>query len=375
MAREAAASDASSGTACSSGAASKPASRLCGRPLVRRLWLFLVAMGAATVEVLQHLRCGMSPEADVGDAAGPGQCATVMYVHDYTELLCKAGLMVCLAKAFLRMCSAARAERTGSGCDGPAPAAGASVLRRNAPVLAYILWPGAIWVAFGEGGFCGPACVYAEACMEHACCLAILVGVAAALHDIAVACALGGRPAVLRYCLSSLYLEHDLDDLVLTPAHVMEDICSESAVAAPSPSTWKQAVRLLGLWSVYLGTAALYVAITWGGWAGNQGQAVLFRFLDTVCHAGLCLLACRLVAHGLRPCLRKRDAGPVCDLRESALLEGPAAQDLEAPPAESSMGGADVANSSVDGAASASAESQGQVSSSSGDQKQALSQI
>lgn len=272
----------------------------------------------------------MSLNADV-EGEGSGHCPTVMLVHDYTELLCKAGLMVALVKAGAEFCRAARATRESCSL----VAAGGAALR-NAPMLAYIAWPGAQWVASGDGGSCGKACVYVEACMEHACCLAVLLALAAVLYDSALLCVSGSSLAIGRCCMNCLCCEDDLEDHL--SGHIAEKCVSEKANGGQTKTTAKQVARLAGLWSVYLGTAGLYVAITWGGWAGAPEQAVLFRCLDTACHAGLFLLACKQVLHWLLPCSQRRVGEHSHNTQQSTLLELTALQDLEAPPPKSSPG-------------------------------------
>merc|ERR1719491_1428401 len=126
------------------------------------------------------------------------------------------------------------------------------------------------------------------------------------------------------FCLNAFCFEHDLEDH-LFPGHSLEECRSEMAgVAARGPKV-RRAARLVGLWSVYLLTAGFYVANTWCGWQGNPEQALLFRMLDTACHAGLCLLACRLLAHWVGLCCGRRGEG-------QSLLEHASPEDVEAPP-------------------------------------------
>lgn len=272
--------------------------------LPRRLWLGTAFAIAATTEIHQHWICHMPASADVDQQ--PGQCPSMMSLHSYTELLCKAGLVPLLVKSVLRCCEGLGRRLRSMPADEVVPpggtaAADAQLLHaffRAAPAWVYLLWPGALWVYFGESGACGAACVSVEAIMEHACCFAILLASCAALWDFMETSFRGGCHGVCGCCANAALFRSDLEDHIL-PAHEAAH-CARVETDAAGCS----AAKVAALWAAYLSTAAVYVACTWFGWAGTPALSVLFRLLDTACHASLCALGFATLEHWLRSCGR-----------------------------------------------------------------------
>mmetsp|Transcript_53190 Transcript_53190/g.116484 ORF Transcript_53190/g.116484 Transcript_53190/m.116484 type:complete len:399 (+) Transcript_53190:345-1541(+) len=269
--------------------------------LPRRLWLTLVFGTMVVVEAHQHISCHLSWDDDVdGGDKLPRQCQTVMRLHDYTELLCKAGLAVVCVRVLLGFIF--------DGCPRPTKAEACKWAIEAAPSVAYLIWPGAFWVIFGdEGGLCGDSCQAMEAIMEHGCCFVVLMALAATLWDFIATVCLGKPGAVCMFCTNTCLCRHGIEDHI-APSHSWED-CSDpgsdpEARGSASPSSLrsmrpKQADRAETIlsWTAFLITTAIYAAQTWGGWGGTPTVGVLFRTFDTMCHAGICALVVAVIVN------------------------------------------------------------------------------
>lgn len=271
------------------------------------------------VEVHQHAVCGIPLSGDVDDGDGlPPHCRTMMAAHDYTEFCCKTGLAVVVVKALLSVC-AGGISMVGHSAN--------SLLLEFGPCLAYLVWPGGLWVVYGDGGACGSACVQAEAVMEHLCCLVVLLALGAALWDLSEALALGGSSALRRCCVNTLLFRHTLEDHI-SPSHSWAE-CSDDAGAAGRGVIrdggpvrgLRDAIEVGASWVAYVATAVLYVAVTWGGLEADKSVEFGFRVLDTLCHAGICALACTALVHWSREWQGRRERDMLRVVRQATLLE------------------------------------------------------
>jgi len=271
----------------------------CRGRILRRIWLSSLVLLVVAVEVHQHVACNLSPAGDI-DHTPPPQCRTVMVVHEYTELICKAGLVVVLLRSLI----SCRCRRETGGC-ALIPSGTPAVA--YAPAFVYVLWPGSFWIVSGETGLCGPICIGAEAIMEHGCCLVVLLALAAAIWDIIAAYCVGGVQAIRKYFRNLLLFRHDIEDH-LAPNHNFATCGSRSGegndIQIGGDDIRWQMISACCLWAAYFTTAGVYIANTFWGFLDVPVLGYAFRFLDTACHTGICAMVGALVVRFISHCSR-----------------------------------------------------------------------
>eukprot|EP00927_Polykrikos_kofoidii_P078426 TRINITY_DN75248_c0_g1_i1.p1 TRINITY_DN75248_c0_g1~~TRINITY_DN75248_c0_g1_i1.p1 ORF type:complete len:471 (+),score=64.66 TRINITY_DN75248_c0_g1_i1:90-1502(+) len=294
-------------------------------PCRRRLYLGSVFAAATSVEVFQHSACRMSFGGDIYEDPPPG-CTTVVAVHDYTELLCKAGLTTMLLKTVMRWAWHDRFRCRPR--EEPALNWFLTNLLRATPVIAYLCWPGVVWALYGGGddGPCGKDCWDAEALMEHGCCFAVLMALAAAAFDFVEALAASRKIARL-CCLNFFNFTYDLEDN-LSPSGSYGQCSDDGGQEEEAPLCWQVCL----LWLTYFAIAGLYAAVTWGGWRGGESVELVFRCLDTICHAGICGLIAMYIDMVVRSVLRRYRSFKLRHERESFLLSRSSIHVSIAPP-------------------------------------------
>lgn len=290
--------------------------------ILRRSWLTSIFTVCLVNEIHAHWVCHLSASGDLDDSERlPKRCQAMMQVHDYTELCCKTWLAVMLVKMILSLC-----------IHGPpslsywnSTLTTKSLIIEALPAALYLIWPGTFWVFFGEGGACKSACVQAEALMEHLCCAVVLLAISAAMWDYFEALCTGGWLAGSQCLASALLFKHSLEDHI-SPVHSWAG-CSDPDPDNDNPEVnsngfhMQDRLQVIICWITYVSTAALYVAIVWFGWQAAPPVEIGFRILDTICHAGICVLATVTLDHWYRQWRRRRESDQLRMVRQVTLLE------------------------------------------------------